>query len=199
MYNIHFNDRKNILIIKNGEEVAPGILVYDNVIDNCENIISLGLSKSGWENSTVLDKNGQCSMNLEHRTARYLSIPPYYHNDIEWFSVTKTIWHYADYYAKTFLFEFSVVEIPQLLQYYKNQGFYKNHMDYSKSTPRIASAVLYLNDVEEGGETFFDKFDVSVSPKMGRLILFPANYIYTHEAKKPISNDKFAIVTWFLP
>jgi hypothetical protein len=41
---------------------------------------------------------------------------------------------------------------------------------------RIVTCICYLNDVENGGETFFDKLGYAVTPKQGRgLVFFPAN------------------------
>ena len=59
------------------------------------------------------------------------------------------------------------------------------------------SAILYLNDVTEGGETWFDKFGLSVKPEKGKLILFPSNYAYTHQALPPVNEKKYVVVTWF--
>ena len=94
---------------------------------------------------------------------------------------------------------FSNMEYLQLLHYSTGEGFYKPHADSGPGAQRIFSALLYLNDVEEGGETYFEKFDVKIKPKAGRLALFPSNYVYGHEARPPKSNDKFVIVTWFNP
>jgi hypothetical protein len=38
-----------------------------------------------------------------------------------------------------------------------------------------------------------------VKPKAGRLLMFPANYAYEHEALPPKSGEKFVVVTWFTP
>ena len=39
--------------------------------------------------------------------------------------------------------------------------------------PRILTALLYLSDVEEGGETVFPKLGIDISPKRGRLVIWP--------------------------
>ena len=57
--------------------------------------------------------------------------------------------------------------------------------------------MLYLNNVDSGGETYFNNFDLGIQPISGRLVMFPAQYPFMHESKSPISNDKFAVVTWF--
>jgi Rps23 Pro-64 3,4-dihydroxylase Tpa1-like proline 4-hydroxylase len=89
------------------------------------------------------------------------------------------------------------MEKISMLEYLAGDGFYKPHYDFGPETPRSMSAVLYLNDVEEGGETYFDKLDLSIAPKAGRLILFPSNIPYSHEARNPVSGNKYVLVTWF--
>ena len=63
----------------------------------------------------------------------------------------------------------------QLLNYEKNQ-FYRSHHDSSSTdtTPaghRVLTFFLYLSDVEEGGETYFNKLDLAVKPKKGKALV----------------------------
>ena len=60
---------------------------------------------------------------------------------------------------------------------------------------RIVTFLFYLNDVEEGGETFF--YNGKVKPEAGKLILFPATWTYNHKGNMPISNDKYIVTGWF--
>ena len=91
------------------------------------------------------------------------------------------------------------MESVQLLHYKEGTGFYKSHWDAGPGMHRVFSALLYLNDVEDGGETYFTKFNKSIEPKAGRLALFPANYVFEHEARTPTKGSKFVAVTWFNP
>lgn len=133
----------------------------------------------------------------EMRNSKTLDIIPSYNNPIEWFELNQLIWQYGDLYAKEFGIVFSKMEDCQILHYSTSNQYYKPHIDSGSMTPRIFSALLYLNDVEEGGETYFNLFDVSIKPRAGRLALFPAQYTYLHEALPPKSNEKFVVVTWF--
>lgn len=56
----------------------------------------------------------------------------------------------------------------------------------------------YLNDVSEGGETAFVDLDLAVSPKAGRLLMFPPYWMYQHEGRPPISGDKYILSTYLL-
>jgi hypothetical protein len=194
---------KKLTNLKEGQEVFPGIFVYDNVINNSKKLIKLALSnRNDWVDSRIngsmeTDSPGVVDKNI--RNTKILHFPGIYSNDIEWFKVSQIIWRYADKYGADNEAAFSGMETIQLLHYSSGQGFYKPHSDSGPGMHRIFSAILYLNDVNEGGETYFNKFDVSVKARAGRLAIFPADYVYTHEAKPPISNDKFALVTWFHP
>lgn len=50
--------------------------------------------------------------------------------------------------------------------------FPTNKVDHQKGGQRIGTLLLYLNDVEEGGETVFPKAGVSVVPKKGSAVYF---------------------------
>jgi hypothetical protein len=190
---------KNI-VLRDGVEVCPGIFVYEDVIDNYQELIGFALSDpEKWRDSKIGSNSPEGEVNKEVRNTRILDVPATFANDIKWFEVSQVVWEYANKYALDHDISFSNMEHLQLLHYSTDEGFYKPHSDSGPGMQRIFSAVLYLNDVEDGGETYFNSFDVSVSPKAGRLTIFPANFIYKHEARTPKSNDKFALVTWFNP
>lgn len=61
---------------------------------------------------------------------------------------------------------------------------------------RSVTWMVYLNDVAEGGETEFLFEHTRVSPKAGRLLLWPASYTHTHRGNPPLSNDKYVATGW---
>uniref|UniRef100_A0A7R9VXA9 Fe2OG dioxygenase domain-containing protein n=1 Tax=Pseudictyota dubia TaxID=2749911 RepID=A0A7R9VXA9_9STRA len=98
----------------------------------------------------------------------------------------------------------------QILEYEPNQ-FYRMHHDSSDGKqlqpdgPRILTFFLYLSDVEEGGETHFNKLDISVKPKKGRALVWPSvkdedpdrmDPRMYHEAKSVIRGTKYAANHW---
>ena len=65
---------------------------------------------------------------------------------------------------------------------------------------RFLAFFIYLNDVDEGGETVFTDINkpgtfipYTVQPKRGRLLMFPPTWQYYHAGKKPISGMKYLI------
>ena len=83
--------------------------------------------------------------------------------------------------------------------YEKNKGVFKPHIDQHSgaTSTRIFTFILYLNDVDEGGETEFPSFNIKVNPKKGKVLVFPANFLFPHQGNVPISNSKY-IATSFL-
>ena len=75
---------------------------------------------------------------------------------------------------------------------------FRIHTDTStlRSCKRFLSSLIYLNDVEEGGETTFN--DVTIKPKEGRLLIFPPLWMFPHSGKMPISNIKYILTTYIL-
>lgn len=177
-------------------EVAPCVFVYENAFDKCEDLIHRSLRNRGlWSQATVGDRKLQ----TETRNCNVMPLDTSISGDIDDIILAKRLFDHADHYGKETHSAISDMEPLQLLHYKKSDEYYKPHSDDGAEHPRIFSSVLYLNDVEEGGETRFTRFDVSVKPKAGRLLMFPANFAYEHEALPPISDEKFVVVTWFTP
>ncbi|MCM3394538.1 2OG-Fe(II) oxygenase [Cytobacillus oceanisediminis] len=96
----------------------------------------------------------------------------------------------------------------QILNYKIGQE-YKAHFDFFSSTsraasnPRISTLVMYLNDVEQGGETYFPKLNFSVSPQKGMAVYFEYFYndqnlndLTLHGGAPVVIGDKWAATQW---
>jgi prolyl 4-hydroxylase len=62
---------------------------------------------------------------------------------------------------------------------------------------------MYLNDVEEGGETYFPKLNFSVAPKKGMAVYFEyfydnhhLNELTLHGGSPIIDGEKWAATQW---
>ena len=78
-------------------------------------------------------------------------------------------------------------EPTQVARYLKGQ-FYQSHLDaldkIGKEGQRVGTVLLYLNDVKNGGATFFNDLNLRVHPKQGMaLIFFPAKMDGTIDSK----------------
>jgi hypothetical protein len=64
------------------------------------------------------------------------------------------------------------------------------------NSQRILAWMLYLNDVEEGGETEFLYLHKRIKPKAGTLLIWPAAFTHTHRGNPPLSNTKYIMTGW---
>ncbi|SDK56105.1 2OG-Fe(II) oxygenase [Microbulbifer yueqingensis] len=67
-----------------------------------------------------------------------------------------------------------------------------------KSLHRVLFWLLYLNDVEEGGETEFQYQGISLKPRTGSLVLSPCGFTHTHRGNVPLSGDKYVLTSWVM-
>jgi hypothetical protein len=65
-----------------------------------------------------------------------------------------------------------------------------------RTSSRVMTFVLYLNDIEDGGETEFLYLSERVQPKAGRLILWPASFTHTHRGNPPLKGNKYIMTGW---
>jgi len=84
-------------------------------------------------------------------------------------------------------------------KYIKNNGKFRYHHDFFIESKikkyRILNYMWYLNDVHEGGETeFFGSY--LIKAEIGKMIIFPSDWMFPHCGKTPISNDKYVLTGW---
>ena len=102
-------------------------------------------------------------------------------------------------------------------QYYEVGNQFKQHTDwfdpyntaewntYGKDMgQRTWTFMIYLNDVEEGGETNFPKLDLTISPKRGRAVVWfnihpdgRGHPDTLHSGTPVIRGEKYIITKWF--
>ena len=78
------------------------------------------------------------------------------------------------------------------------EGYHVWHCEHGdiKSSSRMMLVMLYLNDVEEGGETEFLYQSRRIEPKMGRLVFCPAFFTHTHRGNPPLKDNKYMMNGW---
>lgn len=107
-------------------------------------------------------------------------------------------------YQKTFYWLSDCPEIVdsgyRIQKYEAGKDQYSEHIDGDPWSlayqGRVCGVVMYLNTVDEGGETYFPHQEIGIKPVKGNIAIFPANWTHPHEAKMPVSNDKYVIATF---
>jgi 2OG-Fe(II) oxygenase superfamily len=82
------------------------------------------------------------------------------------------------------------------IQYYKkNEGQFKWHFDAigPGTWERQLAMVIYLNSVQDGGETCFHRQNLEVKPIAGDALMFPTFWTHAHCGQIPRSEDKYII------
>lgn len=79
------------------------------------------------------------------------------------------------------------------------EGFHAWHSERDGGTynSRYLAYTIYLNDVEEGGETEFLYQHKRLKSNTGTICIFPANFTHTHRGNPPLSNTKYIMTGWF--
>tara|TARA_R110002153_G_scaffold264569_1_gene426533 strand:+ start:100 stop:717 length:618 start_codon:yes stop_codon:yes gene_type:complete len=81
----------------------------------------------------------------------------------------------------------------------KGGGYHVWH--HEQMTPetcdRVLAWTIYLNDVEEGGETEFLYQSQRIKPVQGKISIFPAHFNYAHRGNPPLTGDKYIITGWY--
>jgi len=79
-----------------------------------------------------------------------------------------------------------------------SEGYHVWHCENSNllNKGRFLTWILYLNDIDEGGETEFIHLSERITPKTGRLVIFPAAWTHTHRGNPPLSNTKYIATGW---
>tara|TARA_Y100001937_G_scaffold101931_1_gene139977 strand:- start:932 stop:1525 length:594 start_codon:yes stop_codon:yes gene_type:complete len=183
--------------------------VYDNYITEkmCKDAINLyekqnkfnnTFNRQALEKATVLHKQDQQlfleSSNLD---VWWEDCKPLMINlDMAWKHYLKNTGADAAYDGGPF--HYTVTKIQKTLP---TEGYHVWHIEHNKgynNEPRAFVYSVYLNDVEEGGETEFLHFSRRVKPKTGRIVFWPAGFPYVHRGNPPLSGVKYILTSWMM-
>jgi hypothetical protein len=188
--------------------VAPGIVVYKNaipvelnLIQRYEDALSKNDSRFAWEDAQV----GYGDLENEHRNCKDFKYKVEnlgkedeesqdlirMHNQIS--SILRSC---LDDYCAIYGLEVSYQEAINVVKYGPNE-FFNVHSDDGEPYRCTVSTVGYINDDYDGGELWFNHFDVKIKPQAGDLVISPSAYVYSHASLPVLSGTKYALVTMF--
>lgn len=78
------------------------------------------------------------------------------------------------------------------------EGYHTWHFesDNKERSGRIAAWGLYLNTVDEGGETEWLYQKKRIAATEGTLVVWPAGYTHAHRGNPPLSGEKYLLTGW---
>lgn len=120
--------------------------------------------------------------------------------------LVSTIWDAYRKYASVYAEAFSVIDSEvkmygvKLQKTEKSEGYHVWHFESSSFhvSNRILAYIVYLNDVEEGGETEFLYQSKRFVPKAGDILIWPASYTHLHRGNPPLKGTKYIATGWFV-
>ena len=154
----------------------------------------------------IQGSTGRGNISLETKNSRDISISPkelnikgneifnkYFENLFEFYKDYNKQWPFlASMVSKLEIGRFNIAK------YIKGQHFQKIHTERSTlgSLHRLLAFMTYLNDVEEGGSTYFSHYDLDIKPKQGLTIIWPAEWTHAHKGNIINSGFKYIITGW---
>ena len=87
------------------------------------------------------------------------------------------------------------VQYCKLQESKPGQGYHAWHYEAENpmSSLRMFAFILYLNDIEQGGETEFLYQKKRVKPVKNRFLLWPAYFTHTHRGNPPLAETKYIL------
>jgi hypothetical protein len=184
--------------------------VYDNYItkEECNKAIKLyeeqnkfnnTLNRISFEKSSILQKQdqqyfaGSNNIDVWWETLKSMML----NFDLAWNHYCQNTGARAAY-SQDQKFFYTCLKIQKTLP---TEGYHVWHVEHGKGfeiEPRAFVFSIYLNDVEEGGETEFLHFSKRVKPKTGRIVIWPAGFPYLHRGNPPLSGEKYILTSWML-
>jgi hypothetical protein len=185
--------------------IAPGIVVYKNAIpvewnipERLEESLDSGHETIHWRGSRV----GFYESVLSHRNCQDfiynldtlgLAIPESEDLINIYNQIRSSIDKCLEDYCKMYDVAIRWVGHFNMVKYGPGEKF-NVHSDDGDPYRCTVSAVGYPNDNYDGGELWFDKFDIKIKPEAGDFILCPSSFIYSHASLPVESGIKYAVV-----
>ena len=175
--------------------------VYENAFPKewCDEIITTFQSypevrRSELENSPLLSKNDSTIKGDVMKILRK-EIFDFFVNKMqdEYLPLYKNkYYNYEEYQIADFRIQKTLPGEGYHLWHYEWSG---ENINYSK---RVLAWTIYLNNIEEGGETEFLHQHLRIPPKTGTLCLFPAYFTHLHRGNPPLKRTKYIVTGWIL-
>jgi hypothetical protein len=101
-----------------------------------------------------------------------------------------------------YLFRLAPINAQKYLQGKGNYNYWHSEifpqLGENNALHRNLLFLIYLNDVEDGGETDFFYQEKSIKPKAGTMVIAPCGFTHTHRGNVAVSSDKYVLTSWML-
>lgn len=187
------------------EVIGTGIVAYKNalpkeweLINRLEASLTKDDSPFKWQGAKV----GYFESNLDHRNCQDFKYTDDSLGDVNEYSqdlyaihtqVKDSLRACLDDYGRDYQIRVDWIGAFNMVKYGPGEKF-NAHSDDGEPYRCTISAVGYINDDYEGGELYFNYFDLTYKPRAGDFVIFPSSYIYSHASIPVTQGIKYATV-----
>ena len=188
-------------MINNGEEIAEGIMLFQDVFINSIKYLQKIEDKGiDWKKSKIYNNGNSIKPDQGFRDTDIIHLPKNDKSSDGVLSELSNDFHdnvtpYLNYYSQKYSIPIRSVENAQLLRYSKGQHL-AEHFDRTRFVPRVLSSTYYIDDNYEGGEIEFINFNLKIKSKKNQLLIFPSSKLYVHKVNPVISGSRHVIIQW---
>jgi len=107
--------------------------------------------------------------------------------------------YYTETNVKKYTGEDIITDHVKIQKTLPSQGYHMWHVEHNpgrEMEKRVLVYTIYLNTVEDGGETEFLYQSQRVKPVKGRIVIWPAGFPYVHRGNPPLSGEKYIVTSW---
>ena len=96
-----------------------------------------------------------------------------------------------------------VWDIFKIQKYNPNEAYFVEHCENGGGIDgsmerRLIALMVYLNTVTDGGQTHFPTQNISFSPKVGDILMWPAYWTHPHHGIASPTQTKYIITGWYV-
>ena len=96
-----------------------------------------------------------------------------------------------------------VWDIFKIQKYNPNEAYFVEHCENGGGIDgsmerRLIALMVYLNTVTDGGQTHFPTQNISFSPKVGDILMWPAYWTHPHHGIPSPTQTKYIITGWYV-
>ena len=185
--------------------------VFDNALskEHCDELIKIYEDSVSLNFTTSRQQLGKKQINQDNNLV-FISDKNFIKDDIFFnktrpsiHQFTEVAWFSYAQYAK----EYGILNSVTSHRFYDSikiqktkpkEGYHVWHCEHDgrMQGSRLLLVMVYLNDVEEGGETEFLYQSRRIKPKQGTMVICPASFTHTHRGNPPLTGDKYMINGW---
>tara|TARA_B100000780_G_scaffold218533_1_gene157653 strand:+ start:42 stop:605 length:564 start_codon:yes stop_codon:yes gene_type:complete len=187
--------------MNSNQQISDYIYYYPSVLKktDCDNIVNHYNKDTFKEWQTSTFSNANKNLGTSKVDMKEFWITPYH---LHYNAIQKGF----NIAVNDYVSEHNKIKIQEYTNFrincYDIGGFMKEHIDnihhshgQKQGYPHLTS-LIFLNDDYEGGE--FVLCGESIEKKTGSAVVFPSNFMFSHEVKKIISGNRYSVMTWIL-